>query len=234
MRTLGILTCILLLLLPHLLRAEEKWAAALEGIPLQLLNSQLHRTNCVEVILKSFRSNPVLKGIVFLPGATDELYLNRRVEPRLTSPAPSLFDGIDAITNGGFIRATFRPPLLLLHTDSDPLEPIIVEEPDATASSFNQKATPSELLYLDGNWEKIQPDLRRWLGTSVVPAGSSRASWHFYRHNLCGFHLSGKEVLQAVCLSGKTRATINRHGGLLRNRIQVVFYPDTRILSQDK
>jgi hypothetical protein len=229
MRSLGILTCLLLLLLPHGLRAEEDWSAALDSMPLQLLNSQLDRTNCVEVILKSLRSNSVVKGIVFLPGATDELYLARRVEPRLTALASSLLDGIHAITRGGFIRATFRPPFLLLHTDSDPLEPIIAVEPAVTVSSFNQKRTAAELLYLDRNWEKIQPDLRRWLGISVVPAVGSRKSWHFYRHNLCGFHLSGQEVLEAVCLSGKTQATINRHGGLLQNRIQIVFSPDTRI-----
>ena len=229
MQTLAILTSLVVLSFTHGLRAEEDWSTVLKGIPLQLFNSRLDRTNCVELILKSFRSNSVVKGIVFLPGATDELYLTRRVEPRLASPDPSLLEGIQSITNGGFIRATFRPPFLLLHRDSDPLEPIIVQDPGVTARPFTQKGPAPELFYLDRNWEKIQPDLRRWLGISVIPASGSRESWHFYRHNIRGFQLSAHEIVEAVCLSGKIQAAINRHGGLLRNRIQIVFSPDTRI-----
>ena len=229
MRTAAILTCILVLSPTHGLRAETDWSTPLRGMPLQLLNARLDRTNCVELILKSFRSNSVVKGIVFLPGATDELYLTRRVDPRLISPAPSLLEGIHSVTNGSFIRATFRPPFLLLHTDSDPLEAKIAEGPGVVLSSFHKNGAAPDLLYIDRDWEKIQPDLRRWLGVSVIPASGSRESWHFYRHHLRGFQLSQHELLEAVCLSGKTQATINRHGGLLRNRIQIIFSPDKRI-----
>jgi hypothetical protein len=229
MRSAAALICLLLLSLSHRSRAEAEWSTALKDMPLQLLNARLDRTNCVELILKSFRSNSVVKGIVFLPGATDELYLTRRVNPRLTSHAPSLLEGIHSITNGSLIRATFRHPLLLLHTDSDLLEPNIANEPDAMLPSFYKKGAASDLLYIDRSWEKIQPDLRRWLGVSVIPASGSRESWHFYRHHLRGFQLSEHELLEAVCLSGKTQVTINRHGGLFRNRMQIVFAPDKRI-----
>jgi len=229
MRSLGLLTSLLLLSSILGSQAEADWSTALKDIPLQRLNSQLDRTNCVELILKSFRSNSVVKGIVFLPGATDELYLTHRVQPRLTTPTPSLLESIHSVTNGGFIRATFRPPFLLLHTDSDPLEPRIAEELGAVLPSFPQNGTAPDLFYIDRDWDKIQPDLRRWLGVPVVPASGSRESWHFYRHHVRGFQLSGRELLEAICLSGKTQATINRHGGLFRNRIQIVFSPDKRI-----
>jgi hypothetical protein len=229
MRSLGFLTCFLLLLSVLGLQAEADWSTALKDMPLQRLNSQLDRTNCVELILQSFRSNSVVKGIVFLPGATDEIYLTRRVQPRLSTLTPSLFEGIHSVTDGGFIRATFRPPFLLLHTESDPLEPRIAEEPGVVLPSFPKNGTAPDLFYIDRDWEKIQPDLRRWFGVSVIPARGSRESWHFYRHHVRGFQLSGHELLEAICLSGKTQATINRHGGLFRNRIQIVFSPDKRI-----
>jgi hypothetical protein len=229
MRSLGFLSCLLLLSSVLGLHAETDWSTALKDMPLLRLNTQLDRTNCVELILRSFRSNSVVKGIVFLPGATDELYLTRRVQPRLTTPTPSLLESINSVTNGGFIRATFRPPFLLLHTDSDPLEPRIAEEPGAVLPSFPKNVTATDLSFIDRDWERIQPELRRLLGVSVIPASDSRESWHFYRHHMRGFQLSGHELLEAICLSGKTQATINRHGGLFRNRIQIIFSRDKRI-----
>lgn len=229
MRLLALLVCLLLLASIRLLQAGADWTTALRNMPLQLGNTALDRTNCVERILKSFQPNSAVKGIVFLPGATDELYLLRRVEPRLISPAPSLWESIHSLTNGGFIRATFRPPFLLLHTDSDLLKPMVAEEPGLVLPPAKGEGAVPKLLCIDRNWEKLQPDLEHWLGVSVGPSGSNRKSWHFYRHNLTGFQLSRHELLEAVCLSGKTRASIDKHGGLLRNRIQIVFSPDTRL-----
>jgi len=231
-RSLANLVCLLLLSSIHISRAEVDWAGALKDMPLQLGNSPLDRTNCVEWILKSFRSNSVVKGIVFLPGSTDELYLARRVNPRLLSPAPSLWQGIQSITQGGFIHATFRAPFLLLHTSSDVLEPAIAEEPGVVLPPAKGERAVPNFLCLDRNWEKLQPELEHWLGVSVNPSGSNRKSWHFYRHNLTGFQLSPHELLEAVCLSGKTRTIIDKRGGLLRNRIQIIFSPDKRLLER--
>ena len=85
---------------------------------------ELNRTNCVEILLGAyFQSNEVVKALVFMPGATDELYLFRRARAVLTASNSSLHDAVAALTNQTFIHATFRTPFLLLHTGEDPIEP---------------------------------------------------------------------------------------------------------------
>src|SRR5437870_2191697 len=105
--------------------AAEPWQDALGRMPLETTVRQLNRTNCVELMLRSFQSNQVLKAIIFMPGATDEFYMFRRAKAELTNPSPSLLDALAALTNQTLIRATVHPPFLLLHTDEDPLEPLI-------------------------------------------------------------------------------------------------------------
>ena len=75
-------------------------------------------------MLDAFQSNAVVKALIFMPGATDELYFFRRAHAKLTNANPSLLDAIVALTNQTYIQATFQPPLLLLHTTEDPLDGI--------------------------------------------------------------------------------------------------------------
>jgi hypothetical protein len=104
-------------------RAEESGQSALEEMPLRGHPSQLNDTNCVHLLLASFQSNSIVKGLVFMPGATDDLYLSRRVRADLTNAASaSLLDAIEALTNQTPLRVAFRPPLLLLHLASEAVE----------------------------------------------------------------------------------------------------------------
>src|SRR5262245_43548473 len=102
---------------------DEVWQLALSRMPLVSPVLELNGTNCVATMLPSFQSNHVVKGLIFMPGATDELYMFRRVRAVLTNAQPTLLDCVTALTNQTYIRATFRPPLLLLHTGEDSLEP---------------------------------------------------------------------------------------------------------------
>ena len=83
-------------------------------MPLAANGSVLNETNCVPLLLRSFRSNDVVKGIVFMPGATDEFFFFHKAKATLTNPSPTLLDAVSALTNQTEIRADFRPPLLLL------------------------------------------------------------------------------------------------------------------------
>src|SRR6266404_2918704 len=103
--------------------AAETWPEVLARMPLNAAIPQLNRSNCVDTMLHAFQSNRVVKALIFMPAATDEFYLFRRAKADLTNASPTLLDAVIALTNQTFIRATFRPPLLLLHTDEDPLEP---------------------------------------------------------------------------------------------------------------
>src|SRR5215472_15022415 len=105
--------------------ASEAWQNALAGMPLKPGVTELSRTNCVAEMLAAFQSNQVVKALIFMPGATDEFYMFRRAMAVLTNAEPSLLDAVTALTNQTFIRATFQPPFLLLHTVEDSLTPDI-------------------------------------------------------------------------------------------------------------
>src|SRR6516162_9933531 len=54
--------------------AQETWQSALSRMPLETKVGELNRTNCVTLMLGAFQSNAIVKALVFMPGATDELY----------------------------------------------------------------------------------------------------------------------------------------------------------------
>lgn len=184
---------------------------------------QLNRTNCVEVMLGAFQSNRVVKALVFMPGATDEFYMFRRAKAELTNTSPTLLDAIAALTNQTRIQVTFTPPLLLLHTDEDPLMPDArVEDPPTKDKILSTRLT-RHALFIDRDWDLVQPVLRRALHMDLRPWQHSTDSWHFYRHNFAGWDLDGWEALECAALAGKSRFCVKHK--------QVVFEPDPRVCS---
>ncbi|PWU19410.1 MAG: hypothetical protein C5B50_06640 [Verrucomicrobia bacterium] len=177
-------------------------------------------------MLRAFQSNQTVRGLVFMPGATDEFYMFRRAKAGLTNPVPSLLDAVIALTNQTLIRATFRPPLLLLHTDEDPVEPIIQIEHEPTAEKLQHARFVPHVLYNDRDWDFIQPVLWQKLKLDFHPWRYTQDSWHFYRHSFAGWNLSGWEALQAVAAAGKSRFTVRKGS--------VVFECDTRIRAVPK
>ena len=92
-----------------------------------------------------------------MPAATDEFYLFRRAKADLSNSCPTLLDAIIALTNQTCIRATFHPPLLLLHTDEDPLEPEIKVEDQSTARKLKARRLFPHLVCNDKDWDFLQP-----------------------------------------------------------------------------
>jgi hypothetical protein len=201
--------------------ATDSWPEALGRMPLIHQVRQLNHTNCVEVMLGAFQANSVVKGLVFMPGATDEFYMFRRAEADLAGSQVSLFDAVAALTNQTVIRATFRPPLLLLHTDEDSIAPGTVVLDESTAARLREARAPEHLLCNDRDWDYLQPLLRWSLKVQLKPWQNSRDSWHFYRHSFAGWNLSGWEALEAAALAGKSRFTVRRKA--------VVFEIDRRM-----
>src|SRR5436190_21325166 len=153
----------------ELATGAERWEAALERMPLGQNVVELNRTNCVRLMLDAFQSNQVVKALIFMPGATDEFYMFRRAKALLTSSSPSLLDAVVALTNQTLIRATFRPPLLLLHSDEDPLEPLVTIEHEGTANKLRASRFVPHALYDDRDWDFVQPILARALKADVRP-----------------------------------------------------------------
>jgi hypothetical protein len=189
-------------------------------MPLGTNVTQLNRTNCVGIVLRAFQSNDVVKALIFMPGATDEFYFFRRAKADLPNSPASLLDAVIALTNQTLIRATFRRPLLLLHTDEDLLEPVIKIEHQATADKLRQAHFVPHGVYNDRDWHFIRPALGSSLRIGLRPWPHSQDSWHFYRHSFAAWNLTGWEALECMALAGETAITVRRK--------QAVFVPDTR------
>ena len=139
-----------------------------------------------------------------------------------------LFRSIAALTNQTFIQATFKPPMLLLHTTEDELDPEITSiDPNLTSRLKSSVALP-ELWSNDRDWNVIQPILAKALKADVRPWKSTYDSWHFYRHSLATYHLSGWETLQAIARAGKTRVEIRRKSFPSLHRMEIDFDVDSR------
>src|ERR1044071_3311039 len=77
--------------------AQDSWPAVLNRMPLGQGVSRLDRTNCVAVMLKAFQPDPHVKALIFMPGATDELYMFHRVNAVVTNGSPTLLDAVTAL-----------------------------------------------------------------------------------------------------------------------------------------
>jgi hypothetical protein len=221
-----LLVCLLSFLGQWGLDAGEPWADALSRMPLDQQVTELNRTNCVEVMLRALQPDPVVKALVFMPGATDEFYMFRRARAELTNASPSLLDAVSALTNQTFIQVSFIPPLLLLHTDEDPLEMTNIVEHQATADRLRQAPFVPHVLYNDRDWDALQPALKKTLKVDIRPWRYSYDSWHFYRHSFAAWGLTGWEAMEAAALAGKSKFTVRRK--------QVVFEADPRVRSTPK
>ncbi|HZV35239.1 MAG TPA: hypothetical protein VFB72_11755 [Verrucomicrobiae bacterium] len=221
-----LLFCILICFAQFAAPAEESWQSALSRMPLGTNIAQLNRSNCVRILLPALQSNDVVKALIFMPGATDEFYMFRRAKANLTNSSPTLLDAVIALTNQTLIQATFRRPFLLLHTDEDPLDSLMVIEDAKTAERIAGRSFVPHAVYNDRDWDFLLPILKRRLHARFLPALYSMDSFHFYRHSFAAWNLDGWEALQAIALAGKTRFTVGK--GV------VLFEPDTRVLAVPK
>lgn len=200
----------------------ETWQFALSQMPLGTNVAELNRANCVKIMLPALRSNDTVKALIFMPGATDEFYFYHRATASLTNRSPTLLDAVTALTNQTLIRATFRRPLLLLHTDADPFEPLILIKSVATANRLEGKHFLPHVVFNDRDYDSLLPILGRSLGMYFSPPLHSYNSFHFYRHSFAAWNLNGWEALQAMAFAGKTGFTIESG--------QVIFEGDRRVL----
>jgi hypothetical protein len=198
-------------------------------MPLEPGVTELSRTNCVDVMLRAFQSNENVKALIFMPGATDEFYMFKRARAQLTNASPTLFDAMNALTNQTLIKATFRSPFLLLHTDEDPLEPLIIIESESAAEKVRRTRFVAHGIYNDRDWDFMQPILRESTKADVRPWRYSKASWHFYRHSFAAWNLNGWEALEAVGFAGKTSFIVRRKSVVDLHQIEVDFKPDARV-----
>ena len=203
---------LLLCALVHGASAGEPWQDALARMPLGAPQSgviELERTNCVPLMLDAFQSNGVVKALIFMPGATDELYFFRRAHATLTNANPTLLDAVTALTNQTFIRATFQPPLLLLHTTEDSLDGFATVKNESTAAKLRQRLVPGRVQLEDADWGAVRSTLKGKLNIGLRPFENAGETWHFYRHDFAVCSVTDWEMLETLALAGKTTFTVN-------------------------
>ncbi|MGZ4973072.1 MAG: hypothetical protein ACXWJB_12640 [Limisphaerales bacterium] len=202
----------------------QTWQAELAKMPLAYSVSELNEKNCADVMLPSLRWNPVVKALVFMPGATDEFYFFHRAKAVLTNGSPTLLDAVSALTNQTLIVVTFRAPFLILHTAEDPMEPVGIIEDKKTAERIRHKEFKHFAIYNDRRWDEMQPMLQFELNTRVLPPTKSHDTAHFFRNTFCCWELNGWQMLEAMAMAGKTKFTVKKK--------VVVFEGDTRFLTR--
>lgn len=203
--------------------AQTAWQEECAKMPLTRPVAELNRSNCVQLMLDSFQRNPAVKGLIFMPGATDEFYFFHRAHAVLTNAQPTLLDAVSALTNQTYIRATFRPPFLVMHTAEDPLEPIAVIDDQRTVERIKRMRFEKKAFFYDRDWDFLHPLLTFYLETTFHPGVKSHETNHFFRHSFAAFDLSGWEALEAVAMAGKTKFTVKKNS--------VVFEGDTRAMA---
>jgi hypothetical protein len=200
--------------------ADETWPTALSRMPLATGAIELNRTNCAQLVLGGFQSNATVRALIFMPGATDELYFFRRVQALVTNSNPSLFDALVALTNQTHLRVVFRAPFLLIHSPEDVLDLDITIQHKRTAEKLETDKPVPHLAVIDRDWTQLLKLMKSRISPTLLPYEGSSDSWHFYRHTFASWNLTQWETLEASALAGKTKFTVIRNG--------VVFELDSR------
>ena len=190
--------------------AAETWPSTLSRMPLGAGVRSLNRTNCAPLLLGGFQSNATIKALIFMPGATDELFFFRRVQANLTNADPSLFDALVALTNQSPLRVTFQPPFLLVHSEEDVLELAVTIQHPRTVEKLKAGKPIPHVLTLDRDWNQLLALIKKSISATLLPYRGTRESWHFYRHTFAGWNLTPWETLEAAALAGKTQFTVRR------------------------
>ena len=189
---------------------EATWPAALAAMPLGTNIHVLNQTNCAEVLLARFQSNSAVKALIFMPGATDELYFFRRVQVSLTNANPTMLDAVVALTNQSPLSITNRGAFLLLYSCEDVLDLDIKIQHEKTAEKLKAGKPLPHLLLLDRDWTQFLAVTQKKISPTLWPFPHTKESWHFYRHTFAAWNLSQWETLEAAAYSGKTRFTVVR------------------------
>jgi len=200
--------------------ASEQWQDALGRMPLAAPTTELNRMNCVPLMLDAFQSNGVVKALIFMPGATDELYFFRRARATLTNATPSLLDAVTALTNQTHIQATFQPPFLLLHTTEDALDGFASIKNESTAAKLHQRLVPGRVQLEDADWGVVRTALKGKLSIGLRPFENDTETWHFYPHNFATCGVTDWEMLETLARAGKSTFTANW--------LTATFQPDRR------
>jgi hypothetical protein len=212
-RSIGFLKALaaILFLLTASLPAAEPWQESLAEMPVPARAFRIYKTEPAKVLFDAFRSNAIVKALIFLPAATDQLYFFDR--GFVTPPKKAnVLTVLEKISERSPLQFTFRSPFLLIHAPEDVLRQVSRLEISGTFAEH--------FRVIDRDWESLQPLLARTIPGTFNPSPSSPSAWHFYRAYFAGWHLSSVELLQATTLATKTIVTVSASGAIDFNLLE--------------
>lgn len=173
--------------------------------------------DCIPLAINSFVSNQVVRALIIMPMASDYLYFFREKSLKLEGIQSlqgksklSLLHLVTSLTNATPLRTAFHESFLLICTDKDRIQGKVIELQGASAASWLEQRPCRNLLWLDRSWDFLAPLLEQVLECKITPQVDSEPSWHFYRANMAGYGLSGRELLTALCMTSKTQVKVAR------------------------
>ena len=190
---------------------DESWKVELASMPLGENRIHFFKSEPAKIILPAFKTNPVVKAIVFMPSATDELYFNDRGSSVFTNSNATLLDAVSELTKHSGIQAIFRAPFLLLGETNDFSTALLKPEGSPLFERLREKPFTPEWLMIDKEWEQLYPTLKKYLGTRITPGVQSRDSWHFYRVSFAAHGLNALEAVELVSLATQTEVEGEKH-----------------------
>jgi hypothetical protein len=201
--------------------ADEAWEAELNRMPLATNRIHFSKSEPAEIILRALQTSVVVKAIVFLPSATDELYFNDRGSVVFTNSTPTVLDAISALTQHTGIRAIFRAPFLMLGETNDFFAPLLKSMDSPLFEKLRQKPFTPEWVMIDKEWDQLYPTLKKHLETRLAPLTGSSDSWHFYRTYFAAHDLNALEAVELVSLATKTEVAAEKHRLKFSKRSQI-------------
>jgi hypothetical protein len=192
-----------LILMFLLVRAAiaEPWLEAIEKMPLSGGAVRVYKMAPVRAFFAALRPNDLIKGIIFLPAATDQLYFFDQGE--LTG-VRTLGAALRELPRKTSVKTAFKSPFILIYATGDSTNaPVLPEIPNANEVVLDRAE------FVDRSWEQILPSLGAKLTVEIRPKADSPEAWHFYRACFAGRQLTRHEVLTALAWSTKTRVRIS-------------------------
>ena len=147
-------------------------------------------------------------------------FIYRRARATLSNSAPTLLDAVMALTNQSYIRATFNPPFLVMHTAEDPAEPYPLLMTNTRRIESRRNISRNTAFTTTGTGITCS---RFWILIWIQKccrAFISHQSHHFFAV-LRDILFERVDALRAVALAGKTCFAVERK--------TVVFTGDTRV-----
>jgi hypothetical protein len=186
----------------------QTWQEALAKMPVPSAAQPLTRKNFIPVCLDQFRSNGVIKTLIFLPGVADDFYLINRDRTPWRVSADTLLAALTGLTNATQLHITSQPPYLLVHADRDRLTSLVRAKDGRVGERFRSTHSITTLALIDRHWDAVQPALQNGLKMPVIPLSGSEQAWHFGRVNLAASGLTDWELLSALSIASRTKVVI--------------------------